>query len=163
MVSQFTLLASTERGRRPSFERAALRPTPSRWSSRFAGACGKPALQVATGRFGAHMQVELVNDGPVTLVLDFPPAERLADQGSAERDLGIGTGMKQSAKDAAARTARPTPRAVERCRFVHDRRVPEADRARSAHQSNQPVQRSPTASSAAQRRAASDCSRPMTA
>jgi len=70
VVSQFTLAASTRRGRRPSFERAApperARALYERFVERLA-ACGP---RVATGTFQAMMEVELVNDGPVTILLD---------------------------------------------------------------------------------------------
>lgn len=74
LVSQFTLLASTDRGRRPSFERAAPPVAAEPLIGRFVERLRAAGLQVETGRFGAHMRVALVNDGPVTLVLDFPAA-----------------------------------------------------------------------------------------
>ncbi len=74
VVSQFTLLASTDRGRRPSFERAAPPAAAEALIERFVERLRAAGLEVATGRFGAHMRVELVNDGPVTLVLDFAAA-----------------------------------------------------------------------------------------
>lgn len=73
LVSQFTLLASTDRGRRPSFERAAPPEVAEPLVAALAAALGAFGLEVATGRFGAHMQVSLVNDGPVTIDLDLPP------------------------------------------------------------------------------------------
>lgn len=70
-VSQFTLHASTQKGNRPSWSRAARgeisEPLFGRFVARLAALLGKP---VPTGRFGADMQVSLVNDGPVTLTLD---------------------------------------------------------------------------------------------
>lgn len=71
VVSQFTLIASTRKGNRPSFNDSAppavAVPLYEDFVRRLEAALGRP---VATGRFGAMMQVALVNDGPVTLVLD---------------------------------------------------------------------------------------------
>jgi D-tyrosyl-tRNA(Tyr) deacylase len=69
-VSQFTLLADTKRGRRPSFTGAMEPALAERLFEHFCGALRSRALRVETGRFGASMQVELVNDGPVTILLD---------------------------------------------------------------------------------------------
>ncbi len=70
VVSQFTLLANTRRGRRPSFEDAAAPGEAEALYERFVAALRGRGLTVATGRFGAMMEVLLVNDGPVTIVLD---------------------------------------------------------------------------------------------
>jgi D-tyrosyl-tRNA(Tyr) deacylase len=70
VVSQFTLLADTRRGRRPSFTDAAPPDVAAPLVDAFAAALRALGVKVATGRFGASMQVELVNDGPVTIVLD---------------------------------------------------------------------------------------------
>jgi len=70
LVSQFTLAGSLAKGRRPSFDKAA---APERAEPLFEELVERvrgEGLPVATGRFGAHMQVELVNDGPVTFVLE---------------------------------------------------------------------------------------------
>ncbi|HEX2756192.1 MAG TPA: D-aminoacyl-tRNA deacylase [Candidatus Limnocylindrales bacterium] len=70
VVSQFTLYADTRRGRRPGFTGAAAPELAERLYLRFAGALRDLGLTVATGRFGAVMAVELVNDGPFTIWLD---------------------------------------------------------------------------------------------
>jgi len=70
VVSQFTLAASTRRGRRPSFESAAKPELARRLYERFVAALWERGLVVATGTFRAMMDVELVNDGPVTVLLD---------------------------------------------------------------------------------------------
>ena len=73
VVSQFTLAASTRRGRRPSYSRAASPETAQPLYERFADRLRSRGLNVASGVFQAMMQVELVNDGPVTILLDPPP------------------------------------------------------------------------------------------
>jgi D-tyrosyl-tRNA(Tyr) deacylase len=70
VVSQFTLFADTRRGRRPGFTGAAPPDLAERLYLRFASALASLGLTVATGRFGAEMSVELVNDGPFTIWLD---------------------------------------------------------------------------------------------
>jgi D-tyrosyl-tRNA(Tyr) deacylase len=70
VVSQFTLFADTRRGRRPGFTGAALPDLAERLYLRFAEALRGLGIEVATGRFGAEMEVELVNDGPFTIWLD---------------------------------------------------------------------------------------------
>ncbi len=70
VVSQFTLAASTRRGRRPSFESAAAPEVAQILYERFIAALRNRGLMVATGTFRAMMEVELVNDGPVTVLLD---------------------------------------------------------------------------------------------
>jgi D-tyrosyl-tRNA(Tyr) deacylase len=69
-VSQFTLYADTRRGRRPGFTGAAAPELAERLYLRFAAALRDLGIEVATGRFGAVMAVELVNDGPFTIWLD---------------------------------------------------------------------------------------------
>ena len=70
VVSQFTLYGSTRRGRRPSFTAAARPDVAEPLVEEVVAALAGHGLDVATGRFGAMMDVELVNDGPVTLVLE---------------------------------------------------------------------------------------------
>ena len=78
VVSQFTLLADLRRGRRPGFTSAAGPDLARPLVERFAGQLRAAGVTVATGRFGAEMDVELVNDGPFTLLLD------------SDRDLAAG-------------------------------------------------------------------------
>ncbi len=75
VVSQFTLYGDVRKGNRPGFERAALPETARALYERLVGRLAESGLTVANGRFAAHMEVELVNDGPVTLQIDVP-AER---------------------------------------------------------------------------------------
>ena len=70
VVSQFTLYADCRKGRRPSFVQAAPPPIAEPLVNRFAEGLRALSLPVETGRFGAEMKVELVNDGPVTIWLD---------------------------------------------------------------------------------------------
>lgn len=70
VVSQFTLYADTRRGRRPGFTTAAAPELAERLYLRFVVALGALGVTVATGRFGAEMEVEVVNDGPFTIWLD---------------------------------------------------------------------------------------------
>ena len=70
VISQFTLYGDSAKGRRPSFIDAARPETAIPLYERFAGALRARGLEVATGEFGADMQVEIHNDGPVTLILE---------------------------------------------------------------------------------------------
>ncbi len=70
VVSQFTLYGNTSRGRRPSFDEAAAPPLALRLYEKFIKELERKGVSVKTGKFGAYMEVELVNDGPVTFFLD---------------------------------------------------------------------------------------------
>ena len=70
VVSQFTLYADTRKGRRPSFIDAALPDVAEPLVSRFAELLRGHGVPTQTGKFGAHMQVEIHNDGPVTIWLE---------------------------------------------------------------------------------------------
>jgi D-tyrosyl-tRNA(Tyr) deacylase len=70
LVSQFTLLGNTRNGRRPSFDEAAPADEAKRWYEQVAARLKAQGISVETGLFAAHMKVELLNDGPVTLLLD---------------------------------------------------------------------------------------------
>lgn len=70
VVSQFTLYADTARGRRPSWQAAAPRPAAEPLVTAFCAALSQLGATVQTGVFGADMRVRLVNDGPVTLILE---------------------------------------------------------------------------------------------
>lgn len=72
VVSQFTLLADTSRGRRPSFVKAAKPDIAKPLCDHFIKYLQSLGIKVQSGAFGSHMKVEIVNDGPVTIVLDQP-------------------------------------------------------------------------------------------
>jgi D-aminoacyl-tRNA deacylase len=72
VVSQFTLYADVRRGNRPGFTGAAPPDVGEQLVDAFAAALREHGIAVSTGRFGAHMQVSLTNDGPVTIWLDMP-------------------------------------------------------------------------------------------
>ncbi|RPI00406.1 MAG: D-tyrosyl-tRNA(Tyr) deacylase [Calditrichaeota bacterium] len=69
-VSQFTLYADTRRGRRPGFSTAAPPEISLPLYQQFVALVKQSGLKVKTGQFGAHMKVEIINDGPVTIMLD---------------------------------------------------------------------------------------------
>jgi len=71
VVSQFTLIAETRKGNRPSFAAAARPEVAEPIYERFAAALRELRVGVETGVFGARMRIEIVNDGPVTIVLDL--------------------------------------------------------------------------------------------
>lgn len=79
VISQFTLFADARRGRRPSFIGAAPPALAEPLCDAFAGSLREAGLTVRSGRFGAHMEVALVNDGPVTLVLSTEAWESRVD------------------------------------------------------------------------------------
>jgi len=70
VVSQFTLLADTKKGRRPNFIEAAPPDQAEKLFEKFVGEAQASGLRVATGRFQQYMQVDIHNDGPVTILLD---------------------------------------------------------------------------------------------
>ena len=70
LVSQFTLLGDCRKGRRPSFVAAAPPEIAEELYQVFISTIGEEGIETATGRFREHMEVELINDGPVTLVID---------------------------------------------------------------------------------------------
>ena len=84
VVSQFTLAASLDRGRRPSFDRAAPPAVAEPLVAALVDDLRRRGFEVASGRFGARMEVELVNDGPVTFVLDLPPEGGRPERGRPE-------------------------------------------------------------------------------
>lgn len=70
VVSQFTLLGDTRRGRRPGFDNAAPPELAEQLYQQFIAQVAAAGIPVATGRFRQHMEVDLVNDGPVTLLVE---------------------------------------------------------------------------------------------
>ncbi|MEO8458756.1 MAG: D-aminoacyl-tRNA deacylase [Chloroflexota bacterium] len=76
VVSQFTLLADVRHGRRPSFTRAATPEVAEPLVEKFAQSLRDLGVRTQTGRFGAHMDVALLNDGPVTIVIDSSHLEQ---------------------------------------------------------------------------------------
>ncbi len=76
VISQFTLYGDCRKGRRPSFTRAARPEVAAPLYEHFLAVVGGYGVPVAHGIFGAQMAVSLVNDGPVTLIIDSPVSER---------------------------------------------------------------------------------------
>jgi D-tyrosyl-tRNA(Tyr) deacylase len=89
LISQFTLFGDLERGRRPSFTDSAPPAVAEPLIDAVAAGLRARGLTVATGRFGAMMEVELVNEGPVTLILDTP-GSAWGDRSGAAGDPGEG-------------------------------------------------------------------------
>jgi D-tyrosyl-tRNA(Tyr) deacylase len=75
LVPQFTLAADTSSGNRPGFSTAATPEIGQQLFERLIAAVQQSGLRVATGRFGANMQIKLCNEGPVTFSLRVPPAD----------------------------------------------------------------------------------------
>lgn len=76
VVSQFTLHADVRRGRRPDFTASARPEVAAPLVAAFADALRQLGVAVECGRFGAHMMIDLVNDGPVTIIVDSADLER---------------------------------------------------------------------------------------
>jgi D-aminoacyl-tRNA deacylase len=70
VISQFTLSADCRKGNRPSFDNAEEPTKAEAFYLKFAGRMAESGLSTSTGKFGAHMMIHLINDGPVTIVLD---------------------------------------------------------------------------------------------
>jgi D-aminoacyl-tRNA deacylase len=87
VVPQFTLYGDARRGRRPDFTGAARPEVAEPLFERFCALVGGQGIPVGRGEFGAHMEVELVNDGPVTLMLETPAAG--GPQASDPRRAGV--------------------------------------------------------------------------
>lgn len=88
IVSQFTLCADVRKGRRPSFSEAAPPARAVPLYERVVARIASLGLPVETGRFGAHMQLSLVNDGPVTLMVEGPTSAARPERAALETRPG---------------------------------------------------------------------------
>jgi D-tyrosyl-tRNA(Tyr) deacylase len=86
VVSQFTLYGDARKGRRPSFDGAASAETARRLFEEFVDRLRASGLMIRVGRFQEHMEVESVNDGPVTILLDSPTVKNVS--GASETSHG---------------------------------------------------------------------------
>ena len=106
VVSQFTLYADTSRGLRPSFTDAGEPSRAKELYERFVSELSYLGVPTRTGRFGAHMAVELVNDGPVTLVLedkeDSPQIAQTTQMGSGKESVESADGTPNIPERSAA-------------------------------------------------------------
>ena len=98
VISQFTLYGDARKGRRPNFMSAAPPDVAAPLVEQVAEGLRSYGIRTATGRFGAHMHVSLVNDGPVTLVLDSPGA---ASGAAGQPSPGQGRATQPSTSDFA--------------------------------------------------------------
>ena len=105
VVSQFTLYADTSRGLRPSFTNAGGPARAKELYERFVSELSYLGVPTRTGRFGAHMAVELVNDGPVTLMLEEPATVNP----QTAQIQGSGTGDQGSEPEPRTPTPEPRP------------------------------------------------------
>jgi len=88
VISQFTLLGDCEKGRRPSFTRAADPEEADRLYELFASVLASLGVPVKKGIFGAMMEVSLINDGPVTLILDSTPWRQRRQRAAGQAQVG---------------------------------------------------------------------------